>query len=66
MESLETLESRTGTFRKAGRVLRSTAGIVCVRSVRRYEVRTPPTHPPPVGSYHVEEVSGKRRKGGVA
>ena len=66
MESLETLESKMGTSQKAGRVLRSTAGIVCARSARRYEARTPATHLPPVGSYHVEEVSGRRRKGGVA
>jgi hypothetical protein len=45
---------------------KNTVGIVCARSVCRYETRTPPTHPPRVGSYHVEEASGKCRKGEVA
>src|SRR5215204_4943050 len=37
MESLETLESRMGTFRNPRKVLGSTAGIVCARSLGRYE-----------------------------
>ena len=45
---------------------KNTVGIVCARSVCWYETQAPPTHPPPVGGYYVEEASGIRRKGGVA